>query len=211
MVERVELSTRLGHRGIALFAIRLANLPPTHQVQGYIPCRFQCLKLPSRVFEISLNALSAILDKATAYAAAKKIDPAVLLHTRLFPNMFDLARQVQVAADNAKNGSARLAGVEPPRYEDNETTIDQLKARLAKTVAYLRTLDRKEINSSADREITFPLGPTNKGHMKGADYLNHFLLPNFHFHVTAAYAILRHYGVDIGKTDYFGAIPMTTT
>ena len=98
------------------------------------------------VFEISLNALSAILDKATAYAAAKKIDPAVLLHTRLFPNMFDLARQVQVAADNAKNGSARLAGVEPPRYEDNETTIDQLKVRLAKTVAYLKTLDRKEID-----------------------------------------------------------------
>ena len=125
--------------------------------------------------------------------------------------MFDLARQVQVAADNAKNGSARLAGVEPPRYEDNETTIDQLKARLAKTVAYLKTLDRKEIDSSADREITFPLGPTNKGLMKGADYLNHFLLPNVHFHVTAAYAILRHYGVDIGKSDYFGAIPMKTT
>ena len=143
--------------------------------------------LPS--FEISLNALSAILDKAAAYAAAKKIDPAVLLHIALFPNMFDLARQVQVAADNAKNGSARLAGVEPPRYEDDETTIDQLKARLAKTVAYLKTLDRKEIDLSADREITFPLGPTNKGHMKGDNYLNHFLLPNFHFHVTAAYAI----------------------
>ena len=140
--------------------------------------------LPS--FEISLNALAAILDKAAAYAAAKKIDPAVLLHTRLFPNMFDLARQVQVAADNAKNGSARLAGVEPPRYEDIETTIDQLKERLARTVAYLKTLDRKEIDSSVDREITFPLGPTNKGHMKGDDYLNHFLLPNFHFHVTAA-------------------------
>ena len=94
-------------------------------------------------FEISLNALSDILDKAAAYAAAKKIDPSVLLHTRLSPNMFDLARQVQVAADNAKNGSARLAGVEPPRYEDNETTIDQLKARLARTVGYLKTLDRK--------------------------------------------------------------------
>ena len=162
-------------------------------------------------FEISLNALSAILDKAAAYAVAKKIDPAVLLHTRLFPNMFDLARQVQVAADNAKNGSARLAGVEPPRYEDNETTIDQLKARLARTVAYLKTLDHKEIDSSADREITFPLGPTNKGHMNGDDYLNHFLLPNFHFHVTAAYAILRHYGFDIGKSDYLGTIPMKTT
>jgi uncharacterized protein len=164
--------------------------------------------LPS--FEISLNALSAILDKAAAYAAAKKIDPSVLLHTRLSPNMFDLARQVRVAADNAKNGSARLAGVEPPRYEDDETTIDQLKARLAKTVAYLKTLDRKAIDSSAEREITFPLGPTT-GHMNGADYLIHFLLPNFHFHVTAAYAILRHCGVDIAKSDYFCAIPIKTT
>jgi hypothetical protein len=174
-----------------------------------MPFSMSQASLPS--FQISLNALSAILDKAAAYAAAKKIDPAVLLHTRLFPNMFHLARQMQVAADNAKNGSARLAGVDPPRYEDNETTIDQLKARLAKTVAYLKTLDHKEIDSSADREITFPLGPTNKGHMKGDDYLNHFLLPNFHFHVTAAYAILRHYGVDIGKSDYLGAIPMKTT
>ena len=173
-----------------------------------MPFSMSQASLPS--FEISLNALSAILDKAAAYAAAKKIDPAVLLHTRLFPNMFDLARQVQVAADNAKNGSARLAGVEPPRYEDNETTIDQLKARLARTVAYLKTLDRKAIDSSAEREITFPLGPTT-GHMNGADYLIHFLLPNFHFHVTAAYAILRHYGVDIGKSDYLGAIPMKTT
>jgi len=161
--------------------------------------------------QIGLNALSAILDKAAAYAAAKKIDPAVLLHTRLFPNMFDLARQVQVAADNAKNGSARLAGVEPPRYEDNETTIDQLKARLAKTVAYLKTLEHKAIDSSADREITFPLGPTNKGYMKGDDYLNHFVLPNFYFHLTAAYAVLRHCGLEIGKQDFLGAIPIKVT
>jgi hypothetical protein len=121
------------------------------------------------------------------------------------------ARSAPRSYPTAKNGSARLAGVEAPRYEDNETTIDLLKARLARTVAYLKTLDRKEIDSSADREITFPLGPTNKGHMKGDDYLNHFLLPNFHFHVTAAYAILRHCGVDIGKSDFFGAIPMKTT
>ena len=131
--------------------------------------------LPS--FEISLNALSAILDKAAAYAVAKKIDPAVLLHTRLFPNMFDLARQVQVAADNAKNGSARLAGVEPPRYEDNETTIDQLKARLAKTVAYLKTLDRKEVDLSADREITFPLGPTASAEPPGRT--SEMMMPEF--------------------------------
>jgi len=161
-------------------------------------------------FEIGLNALSDILDKAAAYAAAKKIDPSVLLHTRLSPNMFDLARQVQVAADNAKNGSARLAEVEAPRYDDNETTIDQLKARLARTVGYLKTLDRKAIDSSAEREITFPLGPRT-ARMNGADYLIHFLLPNFHFHVTAAYAILRHSGVDIAKSDYFGAIPLKIT
>ena len=172
---------------------------------------FSMSKASLPVFEISLNALSAILDKAEAHAAAKKIDPSVLLHSRLSPDMFALVRQVQIAADLAKNGSARLAGVEAPPYEDNETTMDELKTRIARTVAYLKTLDRKEIDSSADREITFPLGPTNKGHRKGDDYLNHFLLPNFHFHVTAAYAILRHYGVDIGKSDFFGAIPMKTT
>ncbi len=163
------------------------------------------------VFEIGLNALSAVLDKAEAHAAAKKIDSSVLLNSRLSPDMFALARQVQIAADQAKNGSARLAGVEAPRYEDNETTIDQLKARLAKTVAYLKTLDPKQIDASADREITFPLGPTNKGHMKGDDYLNHFMLPNFYFHITVAYAILRHCGVDIGKRDFLGAIPMRMT
>jgi hypothetical protein len=163
------------------------------------------------VFEISLNALSGVLDKAASFAAAKKIDPTVLLHTRLSPDMFDLTRQVQVATDQARRGAARLAGVEPAAFEDNETTIDQLKARLAKSIAYLKTLDRKQIDASADREITFPLGPTTKGHMKGDDYLNHFVLPNFYFHITAAYAILRHSGVDIGKRDFMGAVPMRTT
>jgi len=162
-------------------------------------------------FEIGLNALSSVLDKADAYAAAKKIDPSVLLNFRLFPDMFALTRQVQIAADQAKNGSARLAGVEPPRFEDTETTLDQVKARLAKTVAFLKTLDPSKIDASADREITFPLGPTNKGHMKGDDYLNHFVLPNFYFHLTAAYAILRHCGVDIGKRDFMGAIPIKMT
>jgi hypothetical protein len=162
-------------------------------------------------FEIGLNALSSVLDKAEAHAVAKKIDPAVLLNFRLSPDMYTLTRQVQVATDMAKNGSARLAGVEPPRFEDTETTLDQVKARLAKTVAYLKTLDPKKIDASVDREITFPLGPTNKGHMKGDDYLNHFVLPNFYFHLTAAYAILRHCGVDIGKRDFMGAVPLKMT
>lgn len=158
-------------------------------------------------FEIGLNALSGVLDKAAAFIAAKKVDPAVLLGWRLAPDMFALARQVQVACDQAKNGTARLAGVEPPKFEDTETTIDQLKERIAKTVAFLKTLDAKAIDASADREITFPLGP-NKGQMKGGDYLNHFVLPNFYFHLTAAYAIVRHCGVEVGKRDFLGAIPL---
>jgi uncharacterized protein len=162
------------------------------------------------VFETGLNALSGVLDKAAAFAAAKKIDASVLLNSRLSPDMFNLTRQVQVVTDQARRGSARLAGTEPPSCEDTETTIDQLKARLAKTVAYLKTLDPKQIDAAADREITFPLG-TNKAEMKGGDYLNHFVLPNFYFHLTAAYAILRHCGVDIGKRDFLGAIPIKMT
>jgi uncharacterized protein len=145
------------------------------------------------VFEINLNALSAILDKAGAFATAKKVEPAVLLHSRLSPDMFDLTRQIQVAADGAKRGSARLAGVEAPAYEDNETTIAQLKERIAKTVGFIKTLDRAKIDATADREITFPIGGGKNGQMKGDDYLNHFVLPNFYFHCTAAYAILRRY------------------
>jgi hypothetical protein len=159
------------------------------------------------VFEIGLNALSAVLDKAAAHAAAKKIDASVLLGWRLAPDMFALTRQVQVACDQAKNGSARLAGVEPPKFEDNETTIDQLKDRIARTLAFVKGLDAKAIDASAEREITFPLGPS-KGQMSGADYLNHFVLPNFYFHATAAYAVIRNFGVDVGKRDFLGGIPL---
>lgn len=159
--------------------------------------------------EIGLNALSGVLDKGAAFAAAKKIDSSVLLNWRLAPDMFALTRQVQIATDLAKNGVARLAGIEPPRLEDNETTIDQLKARIARTTAFIKTIDPKTIDAAGDRAITFPLGPDNKGQMKGDDYLNHFVLPNFYFHCTAAYAILRHCGVELGKSDYLGAIPMT--
>lgn len=162
-------------------------------------------------FEITLNALSGVLDKAEAFAAAKKIDPVVLLRSQLAPDMFDLTRQVQVATDQARRGAARLAGTEAPKVEDNETTIAQLKDRIAKTVAYIKTLDRKAIDGSAEKEIVFPLGPEKKGHMKGDDYLNQFVLPNFYFHCTAAYAILRHLGMEIGKRDFMGQIPLTMT
>jgi len=159
------------------------------------------------VFEIGLKALVAVLDKAAAHVSTKKIDPSVLAGWRLAPDMFALLRQVQVACDQAKNGTARLAGVEPPKFDDNETTIDQLKERIAKTIAYLKTLDSKAIDASFEREITFPLGQ-NKGQMKGGDYRNHFVLPNFYFHLTAAYAVARNFGVDIGKRDFLGAIPL---
>jgi uncharacterized protein len=160
------------------------------------------------VFEICLNALSKVLDKAEASVAAKKIGEDELLHKRLAPDMFDLTRQIQVVSDQARRGAARLAGVEPLGIEDTETTIAQLKERLAKTVAYLNTLDVAKIDAAADREITFPLGGGAKGQMKGGDYLNHFVLPNFYFHLTTAYDIVRHCGVEIGKRDFLGAIPV---
>lgn len=159
------------------------------------------------VCEIGLNALFGILDKAVAHAAAKKIEPSVLLGWRLAPDMFAFTRQVQVICDQAKNGLSRLAGVEPPKFEDTETTVEQLKQRLTKTLAYIKTLDPKAIDASAEREISIPLGP-KKGQMKGADYLNHFVLPNFYFHLAAAYAIARNFGADVGKRDFLGAIPL---
>lgn len=158
--------------------------------------------------ELTLNALSGVLDKAQAFAVAKKIDPSVLLDSRLAPDMFSLTRQVQAVSDLAKNGAARLAGLEPPRYEDNESTIEELKARLGKTVAFVKSVDAAAIDAAGDREIKFPLGPVNKGQMRGVDYLNHFVLPNVYFHATAAYAILRHAGVELSKPDFLGAIPM---
>lgn len=163
------------------------------------------------VFEIGLNALSALLDRLEAYAEAKKFDPAVLLDARLFPNMFAFIRQAQIVCDQAKNGGARLAGIEPPKYEDKEKTVGELKARIARTLDFVKTLNARSIDAAADRDITFPLGPDHKGHMKGADYLNHFVLPNFYFHLATAYGILRHNGVEIGKREFLGAIPMTMT
>jgi uncharacterized protein len=175
------------------------------------PMSFSMSQASLPTFEIGLNALSAILEKAEAFAAAKKIEPSVLLNTRLAPDMFPLVRQVQIASDLAKIGAARLAGVEAPRYEDKEVTIPELRARLANTIAFIKTLDTKKIDAATDRQITFPLGPNNKGQMKGDDYLNHFVLPNVYFHLAAAYAILRHCGLEIGKQDFLGAIPITIT
>lgn len=160
------------------------------------------------VCESRLNALIGVIDKAAAHAAAKKVDAAVLLGWRLAPDMFTFTRQVQAVCDQAKNGLSRLAGVEAPKFEDNETTVDALKQRVAKTITYIKTLDAKAIDASAERDIVFPLGP-KKASMAGADYLNHFVLPNFYFHLTAAYAIARNFGADVGKQDFLKGIPLT--
>jgi len=155
------------------------------------------------VFQASLTALSAILDKAAAHCAAKKIDPAVMLQTRLFPDMLPFVRQVQIAADFAKGTAARLAGVEVPKYEDNEASFDDLKARIAKTLAFVTGLDRAAIEASADRDVMITVGGQPM-HFKGLPYLLHFATPNLYFHVTTAYALLRHNGVEIGKRDFMG-------
>jgi hypothetical protein len=155
------------------------------------------------VFLHSLAALSAVIDKAAAHAAQRKIEPTVLLNTRLFPDMFPLVRQVQLAADFAKGTSARLAGVEVPKFADTEATFDDLKARIAMTVDFVKTLKSGQIDGSEDREITIPIGG-NPQSFKGQPYLLHFALPNFFFHATTAYDILRHCGVEIGKRDFIG-------
>lgn len=157
------------------------------------------------VFTKMLGNLSSLLDKAAKHCEAKKIDPAVLLGSRLFPDMFPLARQVQIATDQAKGGAARLAGIEVPKYDDAEKSIDDLKARIAKTIAFVNGVSAEQVAGSATRDITLPIGP-NSVTFKGEWYLKHFVVPNLYFHVTTAYNILRHNGVEIGKRDFIGGM-----
>ena len=152
-----------------------------------------------------LANLSAILDKAAAHATAKKFDSAVLAQSRLFPDMHPLVRQVQIACDIAKGAAARLAGIEVPKHEDTETTFDDLKARIAKTVDFLKTVTAAQLKDAESRsiEIKFPNGSWK---FTGIAYLADFVLPNFYFHSSIVYALLRKAGVDIGKQDFLGAI-----
>ena len=151
----------------------------------------------------SLNNLAAILEKAAAHAEAKKIDPSVLIGSRLYPDMFPLVRQVQVASDIARRGAARLAESEAPKIEDNETTFSELIARLQKTTSYLETLTPDLIDGSEEKSISLPVGKETMT-FKGMPYLLYFVLPNVYFHVTTAYDILRHCGVELGKMDFLG-------
>jgi hypothetical protein len=151
-----------------------------------------------------LNQLAAILTKAEAYATQRKIEPAVLLNARLFPDMLPLTRQIQLTADFAKGGAARLAGVEVPKFPDEETSIAELQQRIRKTIDFVTGLRADQIDGSEGREIAFPIGDQTLS-FTGQEYLLYFVLPNFYFHATTAYDILRHGGVDLGKRDYLGA------
>ena len=157
------------------------------------------------VFRQMLNSLSAILDKAELHATAKNIDPNVLLQARLFPDMFPLIRQVQIAADFARGVSARLSGVDVPTYEDNEVTFADLRSLLSKTLAFIDGFAPEQINGNEDREIITRPGTPKEKRFNGQSYLLNYGLPQFFFHVTTAYAILRHNGVEVGKRDYMGA------
>ncbi|AMC36009.1 DUF1993 domain-containing protein [Janthinobacterium sp. B9-8] len=157
------------------------------------------------VFKQLLTALADVLAKAEAHAEARKIDPAVLLQTRLYPDMFPLVRQVQIACDFAKSVPARLAGVDVPAYEDNEQTFAELQARIAKTLNLISELSAEQIDGSAALEIVLRPGTPKEKKLDGQTYLLSYGLPQFFFHVTTTYALLRHNGVDIGKRDFMGA------
>ena len=151
----------------------------------------------------SLTNLRSILEKAVAYAETKKIDPSILINARLYPDMFPLSRQVQIATDVAKGAVSRLAGLEPPKYEDSESSFPELLARLDETIALLESFKPEQINGSEDKAIILPMHDKTVT-FKGLPYLLDFVLPNVYFHVTTAYAILRHNGVEIGKKDFLG-------
>lgn len=155
------------------------------------------------VFIRTLMNLSGILEKAATHAEARRIDPSVLIHSRLYPDMLPLHKQIQIASDHAKGCAARLAGSEPPKYEDNEKTFPELIERLRRTVRYLETIKADQVDGSEDRVINLP---THEGTLtlRGLPYLLNRALPNVFFHVTTAHCILRHCGVEIGKADYLG-------
>lgn len=150
-----------------------------------------------------LTNLSNILKKGEEFARAKNIDASVLVNDRLAPDMFPLSKQVQIACDQVKNGMARLAGVEPPKFDDHETTFSQLQERIAKTIAFADSITPAQVDGTEAKEIAFSIKEW-KFEFVGQQYLLTWIIPNFYFHVTTAYNILRHNGIEIGKSDYLG-------
>ncbi|MBI1250707.1 MAG: DUF1993 family protein [Alphaproteobacteria bacterium] len=161
-----------------------------------------------QTFERMLVALDAMLNKAVADAEARKFDFAVLLNARLAPDMFGLIGQVQMATDFAKNACSRLAGKEPPPFPDTETTLPELKARIARALDIVRATPAGALEGAGERSLTIRTGPDTQTTMTGAAYLTVFALTNFYFHVSMAYAILRHNGVPLGKRDVFGPMAL---
>lgn len=157
------------------------------------------------VFTRMLGHLAAWLDKAEAHAQAKKFDTSVYLAARLAPDMLPFTKQIQIACDAAKFGVARLAGVEAPKFEDNEASFAELRERIRKTLEFVRSVPASAIDGSDERDITVPRRDGNIV-LKGEFYLKHYVQPNFYFHLTTAYALLRHSGVDLGKGDFLGAL-----
>ena len=168
-----------------------------------MPLSMHSMSVP--VFARMLTNVLAWLDQAEKHAAARKFDPGNYLGLRLAPDMLPFARQVQIASDTTKNCVARLAGVEPPKWPDDETTLDELRARIRKTIEYAQSLPAAQLDGSEAREISVPAGPGRTLTFTGETFLRGFSLPNFFFHVTMIYALLRHAGVELGKMDYLGA------
>jgi hypothetical protein len=156
------------------------------------------------VFKQLLGGLSAILSKAQTHTEEKHLDPSALTEARLFPDMFPLRRQVQIACDFARGVSARLAGIEPPKFEDNEQTLEELRGLIARTIAFIDGIDPAHFDTAAQRQIVIRPGTPKERHFSGQDYLHSYGLPQFFFHVTTSYALLRHNGLEIGKRDYMG-------
>jgi uncharacterized protein len=154
------------------------------------------------IFARQLGAMLTWIDKAQRHAEARKFDPANYLGLRLAPDMLPFNRQIQIASDGAKGCAARLAGLEVPQWDDNETTIDELRGRIRKTIDYVQSVPAAQFDGSETREIVLPVRVGDPLHFSGETYLKHFVLPNFFFHVTTAYALLRHAGVELGKRDF---------
>ena len=151
-----------------------------------------------------LNSLTGLLTKAEAHCAAKKIDPSVMLGSRLFPDMLPLSKQIQLVSDFATKGCARLTHSEVPSNPDTEKTFEELKQRLARTIDYVKSFKPEQFEGADTKDVTFPSGPDKTTTLKGQQFLSNFSLPNFYFHATAAHGILRHNGVEIGKRDFMG-------
>jgi hypothetical protein len=151
----------------------------------------------------SLQNLVNILEKGSAHAVAKNIEPSVLLNSRLYPDMFPLVKQVQIVSDISRRGAARLAGVEAPAMEDNETTFAELIDRIQRTIAFIESLSAEQIDGTEEKEITLPIRDMTLK-FSGINFLLYFVIPNVYFHVTTSYGILRHNGVELGKLDFLG-------